>query len=313
MLLDILFSIGGLVVLIVAADRLVVAATRLSASFGVSAVLIGAVVVGFGTSVPEFVVSALASARGEIDISMGNVVASNTSNVTLVLGAAAVIAALVAREAVVRREGALMIASVTVLAVVLWDGELARWEALFLVAGLIAALWFLIQWSRGDTEDGGTGEGRVERPPVGRAFVWREALNALVALVATIAAAQVLLSGILGIGDRLGWSAVFLGLITGVGTSLPELAAGIAAARKRESDLILGNVLGSNIFNSLGVAGVAGLIAPGVLTELTAPLLVVMLAACGVAGLFSFTGERIIRWEGLALLAGFATYSLLAF
>lgn len=313
MALDILFSIGGLVVLIVAADRLVVAATRLSAAFGVSAILIGAVVVGFGTSVPEFVVSAIASARGEIDISMGNVVASNTSNVTLVLGAGAVIAALVARESVVRREGVLMIAAVTLLAVVLWDGQLSRWEAAVLTAALGGALWFLIRWSRSEREEGGRLEAEMGRRPVGRSLVWREALNALVALVATIAAAQVLLTGLLGVGERLNWSAVFLGLITGVGTSLPELAAAVAAARKRESELILGNVLGSNIFNSLGVAGIAGLIAPGSLTELTVPLLVVMLAACGIAGLFSFTGERIVRWEGAALLAGFAAYSISAF
>ena len=309
MVFDVGLAIGGLVVLILAADRLVVAATRLSKALGISAVLIGAVVVGFGTSVPEFVVSGIAAARGELEVAMGNVVASNTANVTLVLGAAAVVAVLAARAAVVRREGYLMIAAVSALSVMLVGGTVNRWEGAVLLVLLVVALVLLIRWARSpgsavaaaDTED-----------DTGAPQVWRELVLAIVALAAVVIAAQLMLEGLISIGDRLGWDAVFLGLITGVGTSLPELAAAIAAARKRESDLILGNVLGSNIFNSLGVAGLAAVIGPGVVVGF-GPLLVVMVAACLVAGSFALTGQRLVRWEGLALLAAFGTYAVLSF
>jgi len=309
MVFDVGLAIGGLVVLILAADRLVVAATRLSKALGISAVLIGAVVVGFGTSVPEFVVSGIAAARGELEVAMGNVVASNTANVTLVLGAAAVVAVLAARAAVVRREGYLMIAAVSALSVMLVGGTVNRWEGAVLLVLLVVALVLLIRWARSpgsavaaaDTED-----------DTGAPQVWRELVLAIVALAAVVIAAQLMLEGLISIGDRLGWDAVFLGLITGVGTSLPELAAAIAAARKRESDLILGNVLGSNIFNSLGVAGLAAVIGPGVVVGF-GPLLIVMVAACFVAGSFALTGQRLVRWEGLALLAAFGTYAVLSF
>jgi len=309
MVFDVGLAIGGLVVLILAADRLVVAATRLSKALGISAVLIGAVVVGFGTSVPEFVVSGIAAARGELEVAMGNVVASNTANVTLVLGAAAVVAVLAARAAVVRREGYLMIAAVSALSVMLVGGTVNRWEGAVLLVLLVVALVLLIRWARSpgsavaaaDTEDDS-----------GAPQVWRELVLAIIALAAVVIAAQLMLEGLISIGDRLGWDAVFLGLITGVGTSLPELAAAIAAARKRESDLILGNVLGSNIFNSLGVAGLAAVIGPGVVVGF-GPLLIVMVAACFVAGSFALTGQRLVRWEGLALLAAFGTYAVLSF
>ena len=309
MVFDVGLAIGGLVVLILAADRLVVAATRLSKALGISAVLIGAVVVGFGTSVPEFVVSGIAAARGELEVAMGNVVASNTANVTLVLGAAAVVAVLAARAAVVRREGYLMIAAVSALSVMLVGGTVNRWEGAVLLVLLVVALVLLIRWARSpgsavaaaDTED-----------DTGAPQVWRELVLAIIALAAVVIAAQLMLEGLISIGDRLGWDAVFLGLITGVGTSLPELAAAIAAARKRESDLILGNVLGSNIFNSLGVAGLAAVIGPGVVVGF-GPLLIVMVAACFVAGSFALTGQRLVRWEGLALLAAFGTYAVLSF
>jgi len=309
MVFDVGLAIGGLVVLILAADRLVVAATRLSKALGISAILIGAVVVGFGTSVPEFVVSGIAAARGELEVAMGNVAASNTANVTLVLGAAAVVVVLASRAAVVRREGYLMIAAVFALSVMLVGGTVNRWEGAVLLVLLVVALLLMIRWARtpGSAVVAPATEENTGAPPV-----WREIVLAIIALAAVVIAAQLMLEGLISIGDRLGWDAVFLGLITGVGTSLPELAAAIAAARKRESDLILGNVLGSNIFNSLGVAGLAAVIGPGVVVGF-GPLLVVMVAACLVAGSFALTGQRLVRWEGLALLAAFGTYAVLSF
>ena len=108
--------------------------------------------------------------------------------------------------------------------------------------------------------------------------------------------------------------AAFIGFLTGVGTSLPELSAGLAGARRRQSDLVLGNVLGSNIFNSLGVAGTAAILGPGALTEVDVPIIILMLVACLLAGIFAYTGrERISRIEGLALLAYFFAYAALIY
>jgi len=126
-------------------------------------------------------------------------------------------------------------------------------------------------------------------------------------------AADFLLDGVVGIGARFGLSAVVLGLITGVGTSLPELAAGISAARHREPGLVLGNVLGSNIFNSLGVVGIATVLGPGPINGITWQLVAIMVGSALVAGFFAFTGQRINRVEGFMLLVVFAAYAVFAF
>ncbi|MEN8233935.1 MAG: sodium:calcium antiporter [Actinomycetota bacterium] len=324
MIVDILRIAVGLVALIYAADRLVRSAVRISRAFGVSVVLIGAVIVGFGTSVPEFVVSALAALEGELDLAVSNVVSSNTSNVTLVLGAAAVITPIVARRRIIKREGALMFAAVAVLAALLANGWLDAWEGFVLFGLLGLSIWMMIRWSTANpgspeiqvndaaqeesTDGGESGDLEVWRRRVGR-----EILIGTGALIVTVIAADFLLDGVVGIGARFGLSAVFLGLITGVGTSLPELAAGIAAARHNEPELVLGNILGSNVFNSLGVIGLAAILGPGPLVEITIPLIAVMVASAFLAGTFSVTGQRINRAEGAILLAFFVAYAVYAF
>ena len=126
-----------------------------------------------------------------------------------------------------------------------------------------------------------------------------------------VVAGRVLLTGVVGIGDELGLSVVFMGVVTGVGTSLPELSAAVSAARRKQTDIVLGNVLGSNTFNSLGVAGLAAVIGPGDVGGLGTPVLVLMVAAAVAAGVFAFTKQRISRLEGLILLAVFAGFAIL--
>ncbi len=322
MLIDILKIAAGLVALIYAADRLVKSAVRISRAFGVSVVLIGAVIVGFGTSVPEFVVSALASLEGNLDLAVSNVVSSNTANVTLVLGSGAVLWPLTARRRIIRREGALMFAAVVALTAMLAGGSLNLWEGFALLSMLGLAIWQMVRWSSEDPdaalaqiddvddEDGADEPGDFAK---WRATVGKEILIGLAALVVTVIAADFLLDGVVGIGARLGFSAVVLGLITGVGTSLPELAAGISAARQHEPELVLGNVLGSNIFNSLGVVGLAAVLGPGTLYEITPALIAIMVGSALIAGFFAFTGQRINRFEGLILLGAFLAYAVYAF
>jgi cation:H+ antiporter len=321
-LLDVLRIIGGLIALIYAADRLAKSAVRISRAFGVSVIFIGAVVVGFGTSVPEFVVSALAALEGELDLAVSNVISSNISNATLVLGAAALITPIVARRRVIKREGALMFASVAVLAALLANGWLDAWEGFLLLALLGVAIWLMIRWSSsdpdavldevGDTDESGDADGPTDIA-VWRKEVGKEILIGVGALIVTVIAADFLLDGVIGVGVHFGFSTLVLGLITGVGTSLPELAAGVAAARNREPELVLGNVLGSNIFNSLGVVGLAAVLGPGELLAITVPLLAIMVGAVFVAGLFALTGRRITRIEGGILLVAFVAFVVYAF
>lgn len=323
MLLDLLRITIGLIALIYAADRLVRSAVRISRAFGVSVVLIGAVIVGFGTSVPEFVVSALAALEGELDLAVSNVVSSNTSNVSLVLGTAAVITPIIANRRIIKREGALMFGAVAILAAFLANGWLSAWEGYVLFGLLGVAIWMMIRWSAetpegiaaqvDDIDDDDGDDVDDARLAVWRRRVGKEILIGAGALVVTVIAADLLLDGVVGVGERFGLSAVFLGLITGVGTSLPELAAGVAAARHKEPELVLGNILGSNVFNSLGVIGLATILAPGELTEVTVPFLAIMVGSAFLAGLFSVTGQRINRAEGAVLLGLFIMYAVYAF
>ena len=177
MALDILRLVAGLVILIVAADRLVISAVRIAKVLNISVVIIGAVIVGFGTSVPEFVVSGLAAANGDIGLAMSNVVASNTSNITLVLGLAALIATVATARNVIRREGILMLVSVSVLAVVLLGGYIHRLEGILLLIGMVVAIVLLVRWAR---EDPDAAEGELDDIEADRSRVWIEALYGVI-------------------------------------------------------------------------------------------------------------------------------------
>jgi cation:H+ antiporter len=305
--LDIVRLVAGLVILIVAADRLVISAVRIAKTLNISVIVIGAVIVGFGTSVPEFVVSSLAASQGNLGLAMSNVVASNTANISLVLGLSALLATVSTARNVIRREGLLMLASVIALALVLVGGTANRFEGAMLALGMVGAIVLLVRWAR---RDPGPMSDELDDIDVDPARVWVETLYGLVALVATVVAGQQLLLGVEGIGTELGFSVVLMGMITGVGTSLPELSAALAGARRGHSDLVLGNVLGSNVFNSLGVAGMAAIIGPGVVDGVTGVLLMLMVASAMFAGLFAFTRQIITRSEGFALVGVFLLYTL---
>lgn len=305
MLTAVLLLIVGLVVLTFAADRFVLSATRLSRALGLSPILIGALVIGFGTSAPEMLVSFLAGLRGEIDIAVGNVVGSNTVNLTLVLGTAALVTPLVSTVRTIRREGAAMLAVMAAATVLLWNLEVARWEAGALLAGMAAAAALLIVWSRRDAARGLVPVGLGGLGP-SEVRIGREAVIGAVALALTLGGADSLVRGATRLAAEAGITSAFVGLvIVSVGTSLPELATAIAAARRRETDLVIGNVVGSNLFNTLAVLGVAGLAGPGSVSAEFRAVMVLMLGVGAVAGVLVWTGQRLTRWEGAVLLAGF--------
>jgi cation:H+ antiporter len=319
----VILLIAGLAILAKGADVFVVAAARLAVSLRLSPVVVGAVVVGFGTGAPELLVSSLAAARGALDIAAGNVVGSNLANLTLVLGVAGLIARPVTLPRVVRREAPLSLATVALFAVLL-QGGLSRWEGGVLLIALGGALGLMLRATEqvaadvtapGEAsamaefveevvefiDEGGAPVPSTASGPTAWAHVPRVALG----LLGTVAGAQLLVIGAQGIADDVGLSGGLVGLtIVAVGTSLPELVTAVQSARRNETALLAGNVLGSNVFNSTAVAGTAALIGPGALTDagLTVVAASSMVGIAALAWLFLGFGGQLRRWEGGVLL-----------
>ena len=306
MLIAVLLLLGGIAVLPFAADRFVVAATHVSRSLRVSPVLVGALLVGFGTSLPEMVVSGLAAARGEADFAVANIVGSNVANLTLVLGGAAIIAPVVARKEIIRREGPLVLGVTTLYVWLLVDNRVQRWEGGVLLAALVVALYLLVRWSRMDMQE----PDQLATPSVA---IRPELIAALLTMAATVLAATTLIEGAERLAEELKIESAVIGVsLVAIGTSLPELATALAAIRRRAGDLVLGNVLGSNLFNALAVGGVAGLLGPRAIDPDFQILLAIMLVLTAVAGLLVISGNQLVRWEGLVLLITFVMFMTLA-
>jgi cation:H+ antiporter len=297
----------GLILLTFAADRLVLSAARLSRLWGMSTVLIGALVIGMGTSLPELLVSTLAAARGEMDLAMGNIIGSNVANLSLVLGASVIILPVAGHLHTIKREGVLMLTAVAVFALSAWGGAITKLEAVVLLLGTVVSGWLLTRWSRQDIGEGTVTIDVDDVAPPGRSASVELIIGAAT-LAATLLGADLLLRGARTIATELGLSQGFIGLsLVAVGTSLPELATGIAAARRRENALVIGNVLGSNLVNSLAVAGTAALAGGPFTTDFRVPI-IIMVTISTLAGILTATGNRLVRWEGATLVAAFAGF-----
>jgi len=307
--LDVLLVVIGIAGLAYGGDMLVGNASRLARGFGISPLVVGLTVVAFGTSAPELAASLAAALRGSPEIALANVIGSNIANIGLILGVSALMASLTTTWSFVRREVAVMIAASLVATLLLLDGSLGRIEAGVLLLGLVA---FLVIVFRGD----GGAASAVAASAVAvdadtpRPARLRPALLALVGVALLALAAQALVTGAISLAQAWGVSERVIGLtMVAVGTSLPELASSIAAALRRQGDIILGNIVGSNVFNLLSVLALAGLVHP-LQTEPTALRvdLLVMLAFAAVVAPIAITGWRIGRREGAALLAAYLAY-----
>jgi len=305
--------VGGLLLLATAADRFVLAAARISKLWGVSPILIGALVVGMGTSSPELLVSVLAALGGELDLAVGNAVGSNVANVTLVLGATSVLVPLSGNLRVLRREGILMFVAVAGFAAALYDLKLERFEGIALLSSMLVAGFLVVRWARADQraglampDDDDTETSEISWP--------REVGMGSLALALTLLGAELLVRGGTDLATQLGVDEAFIGLtLVAVGTSLPELATSIAGVRRGEHDMVIGNVVGSNLFNALAVGGVAGTIGPGTIDPGFRLTSLVMVGCAALAGLLALTGRELVRWEGILLLLGFAGFVWLSF
>jgi len=302
----------GLVLLTVSADRLVLSAARLARIWGMSAVLIGALVIGMGTSAPELLVSTLAAARGEPDLAIGNIIGSNVANLSLVLGVSVLLLPVAGHLHTIKREGVLMAAAVLTFSIFAWGGAISGSQAAVLLIGIVVAAVLLVRWSHQDIAEGIVKLDVNELAPPGQGMAI-ELLVGLISLAATLVGADLLVRGARTVAMELGLSEGFIGLsLVAIGTSLPELATGIAAARRRENALVIGNVLGSNLFNSLGVAGSAALVGGSAFgTDFRIPI-VFMLVIALLAGIFTATGNRLGRREGALLLAAYVGFLVLS-
>jgi len=248
----------GLVLLVVGSDRLVDGSARLSRHLGLSPVVVGVMIIGFGTSAPELLVTLLAALEGVFDLGVGNIIGSNIANVLLVVGIAAVVGPVIVGAGTLRREVPLSLLAVAAFA---WSiqGPLRRLDALLLLVLLVVIVGVILTLARRDVRLGiePSAVSDVPSDDDGPVRVGRETLRTLLGLTATLAGAQAVVLGGSAIADGAGMSEALVGLtLVAVGTSLPELAAAVQSVRRKETDLLVGNVLGSNLFNALAVGPV---------------------------------------------------------
>jgi len=303
---SLIFVAAGIALLSYAADAFVDGAARLAVRFDISPVIVGAVIVGFGTSAPEMLVSGLAAGRGDLDLGVGNVIGSNVANVTLVLGVAALVTTIGISRLTLRRELPLSIGSVALFAVLV-QGGLNRIEGTVLLIAMIGALVFLRHASAGD-QDGLDDELDDEYGDPSEIQVGTEWLRTLAGLFGTVLGAWLLVEGALDLAARWGLTGGFIGLtMVAIGTSLPELVTAVAAARMGHTEMIVGNLLGSNIFNSLAVGAIISLVGPGPVLDsnLTGVATGIMVGAVVLAGLFMITKASVVRWEAAVLLLAY--------
>lgn len=262
MLLAFVAVLIGLVVLVWSADRFVSGAASVAHYFAMSPLLIGMLIVGFGTSAPEMVVSALASWQGNPGIALGNAYGSNISNIALILGITALISPIVVHSKVLRKELPILTLVTALAAWQLWDGMLSGTDAAVLLAVFLALMFWAIYESKHKKSDP-LAEDMAEElsanaMPIKSALLWL-----VVGLLLLIASSRALVWGAVEIARSAGVSDLVIGLtVVAIGTSLPELASSIVAARKNEHDIAFGNIIGSNLFNTLVVVGIAGSIRP---------------------------------------------------
>jgi len=313
MLYSLLAIAAGLVLLLWAAERFVVSASGLAVRFRVPPLLIGMIIIGFGTSAPEMTVSALAAGSGNPGIALGNAYGSNITNIALILGLTALIRPVSVHSRVLRTELPVLIAVTAIAGFQLLDGNVSRLDATVLLVVFALLLgWSIVTARRrpGDAlaEDVGRELGEVTGPPM------RNTLWLLGSLVVLIAASRLLVWGAVDAAQRFGVGDLVIGLtIVAIGTSLPELASSLVAARRGEHDLAFGNILGSNLFNTLVVIGLAGLVSPLPVPEAMPtrdlPVVAGLTLAMLVFG-YGFRGPgRINRIEGALLLSAFVAYT----
>jgi len=314
--LDFLFLVLGIALLTVGGEALIRGSLAAAKRLGVSPLLSGLVIVGFGTSAPELVVSVNAAIDGRPDIAIGNVVGSNIGNILLILGICALITPLTVKPLALRRDAVTVVAASVLFLVLVGGNALGRPDAaIFLVALVAYLVWAYWSERLHAAPSGELHKAEAEElSTVPKSVLWT-VIAVVFGLLLLIAGSQVLLIGAIGIAAHFGVPEAVIGLtLVAVGTSLPELSISVIAAIRRHADVAVGNILGSNIFNLLGILGVSALLQPlPVHPRVLQFDQWVMLGASLLLLLFLYTGRRLSRSEGGVLLIGYGIYGWLSF
>ena len=317
---------GGLVLLIAGGEFLVRGSVRLAERFGMSPLLIGLTLVGFGTSTPELVTSVQAAIAGSPGIAVGNIVGSNIANILFILGLSALITPIKVGPSALRRDGVIVLASAILFAAVSWVWVLDRLVGIVFLAGLVSYIVYAYRqekvvpatateghtaaFEKAEAHDEVVDHHRKTPARSARMDIAVSAGIAVAGLALVVVGGGLLVDGAIRLARGFGISESVIGLtIVAVGTSMPELVTSVVAAIRKHSDVALGNVLGSNIYNTLGIGGVTALISP---TDVPAQIVrfdnPVMILVSVLLLVFAWTGNRIGRREGGALVLGYVAY-----
>lgn len=315
MILYILAVIAGFILLVWSADKFVEGAASTAKHLGMPTLLIGVLIVGFGTSAPEMVVSAIAALEGNPSLALGNGIGSNIVNIALILGMTAIIAPITVHSKIVKKELPLLVFIVLCAGWLMFDNSLSLFEGTLLIGAFFALIvWAIFSAIKGR---GDALEGELESELQEHAMSLRHSILWLIAgLILLIISSRILVWGAVGAAHEFGVSDLIIGLtVVALGTSLPELAASIIAARKGEHDIAIGNVVGSNMFNILAVIGIATVISPmsSIAPEVMQRDWTIMLALTVMLFFmaYGFRGRegKISRLEGSILLSCYAAYN----
>jgi len=314
-LLSVMAIITGFGLLVWGAERFVHGAAAIAKNFGVPPLIIGLTVVGIGTSAPEILIAMVASYDGNPALAVGNALGSNITNIALVLGITAIVMPLTVKSETLRREYPVMFIIMLLALVLVIDGHLGQIDGVILISGLFVMLYWMIQTAKKQKRDPMEKEFEQEIPKIStqKAFLWF-----FIGLVLLIISSRGLVWGSVNIAKAAGISDLVIGLtIVAIGTSLPELAASIMSALKKEHDIAIGNIIGSNMFNMLVVFGIPGLMSPHIIDsailERDFPFMIGLSIALFIMA-YGFKGVgRINRFEGGLLLGGYVSYMVVLY
>ena len=299
---DILFVIAGVVLVLWGADRLTDGATALARRMNVPQIVIGLTVVAMGTSMPEFFVSLVSALKGTPDLAVGNVVGSNIFNTLRSVGVSAAVAPMAISRSTVKKDIPFAVVSTVMLILMCMDGEISFVDAALLFAFFICFMVYTLHLAKSGKAEAEAETQREVSPLMSVVFI-------VVGLACLVGGSNLFVSGATGIARALSVSDAVRGLtVVACGTSLPELATSVVAARKGRSAMAIGNVLGSNVFNILMILGITGMVAPMRIEGITMTDLLVMFAGIMLLWMFSYTKYKVARWEGFVLAAMFAGY-----
>ena len=301
MILDVLYIIIGVTLVLVGADRLTEGASSLARRFGVPEIVIGLTIVACGTSMPEFFVSLMSALNDTPDMAVGNVVGSNIMNSMLIVGCAAVAAPLVISRTTVRKDIPFAVGASLLLILLSLDSTVGRIDGIVLLAGFIGFMAYTLWQAKGNKAE--------SADTVKQQNLWLSAGYIVIGLAGLVFGSDLFVDSASDVASSLGVSQSVIGLtIVAGGTSLPELATSVVAARKGQSAIAIGNVIGSNVFNILLILGATAAISPLQMEGITTLDIAVMFGSVALVWMFSFTRYTVERWEGFVLLALFGAY-----